>query len=72
MANKIDFSKIISLLEANEDFSLTEGQYLKNTGKELPKHTYYLKNASALSKLVKNYGFQIEINERTVNFKKQI
>ena len=71
MANKIDFSKIVPLLETNQAFSLTETQYLKSTGSTLPKDTYYLKNRSPLSRLTKDYGFQIEIQERTINFKKK-
>lgn len=72
MANYIDFSKITPLFEANQDFSLTERQYIKSTGHALPKHTYYLQNGSALSKLAKNYGFIIEVKERTICLKKKV
>lgn len=71
MANEIDFTKIIPLLEAAEDFSITEKQYFKSTGRNMPKNTYYLKNSSALSKKAKEYGYSIEINERTILLKKE-
>lgn len=72
MAKQIDFSKITPLFEANQEFSLTESQYSKSTGRSLPKYTYYLKNKSALSKLAKKYGFIIEVKERTICLKKKV
>ena len=72
MSNKIDFSNFLPLLESKQEFSITEKQYQKNTGKELPKDPYYLKHSSALSKEAKRYGYLIEVNERTIIFKKAI
>jgi len=72
MSNKVDFSKFLPLLESNEEFSITEKQYLKNTGREMPKDTYYLKHTSALSRKAEKYGYSIEVNERTIIFKKTI
>lgn len=70
MSNMVDFSKIIPLLQADEEFSLTESQYLKSTGRKMPKGMYYLKNSSALAKLIRKYGFRIEVQERTILLKK--
>lgn len=70
MSRRIDFSKFIPLLSANEEFSITESQYKKNTGRDLPKNPYYLKRSSALAEVAKMHGFLIEVNERTINFKK--
>ena len=70
MSNKLDLSKIIPLFESNQDFSITEKQYLKDTGRNLPKDTSYLKNRSALSKVAKNYNYSIEVKERTITLKK--
>ena len=72
MSNRIDFSRFLPLLKSNEEFSITEKQYLKGTGKEMPKDTYYLKHNSALSKEVKKYGYTIDVNERTIILKKII
>ena len=72
MSNKVDFSKFLPLLESIEEFSITEKQYLKNTGREMPKDTYYLKTSSALAKAIKKYGYSIEIKERTIILKKAI
>ena len=69
---KVDFSKITPLLRSNEEFSITEKQYLKNTGRELPKDTYYLKHRSALAKEVEKYGYSIEVKERTIILKKAV
>ncbi len=70
MSNKIDFSKFLPLLESKEEFSFTEKQYYKNTGKELPKNTRYLMKSSALSKIAAKYGYVIEVKERTIILKK--
>lgn len=70
MSNKIDFTKFLPLLESNEEFSITEKQYLKNTGREMPKDTYYLRHSSALSKKAEEYGYVIDVNERTIILKK--
>ena len=63
---KLSFENLIPLFEANKEFSLTESQYENYVGKALPKDTYYLKNNSALSKKAKEYGYYIEIKEKTV------
>jgi len=72
MSSKIDFTKFLPLLESNEEFSITEKQYLKNTGREMPKGTYYLKHCSAFSREAKKHGYSIEVNERTIILKKAI
>lgn len=63
---KLKVDKLLPLFEAKEDFSLTEKQYEKSTGKPLPKGYYYLKNKSALANLAKKYGYIIEIKEKTL------
>lgn len=70
--SKPDLTKIIALLESNEEFSITETQYQKSTGTNMPKSTYYLKKNSALSRLAKKYGFSIEVNERSISLRKTI
>lgn len=67
---KLKFEKLVPLFEANEEFSLTETQYKNNVGQDLPKDFYYLKNKSALARTAKEYGFFIEINEKTICLKK--
>ena len=61
---KINFENLIPLFEANQEFSLTESQYEKSTGKSLPKDFYYLKNKSALAKEANKYGYYIGIKEK--------
>lgn len=67
----IDFSKIEDMLDSSLEFSLTEEQYKKLTGRQLPKNDSYLKNKSALSKLAKKKGLKIKIQERTISFEKE-
>ena len=69
---KLNFGKIIPLFEADQEFSLTESQYLKSVGQPLPKDYYYLKNKSALANEARKYGYEIEVKEKTVCLKKVI
>lgn len=69
---KPSFEKIIPLLEAKKNFSLTEKQYEESTGARLPKENHYLQNKSALSRIAKEYGFEVEVQERIVSLRKVI
>ena len=69
---KLDFRDLVPLFEADKEFSLTESQYKKSTGKTMPKDYYYLKNKSAIANEARKYGYCIEIKEKTVCFKKVI
>ena len=66
MSNYLNLSKIKPLLESNQDFSITEKQYLKDTGRTMPKDSSYLKNKSALAKEARKYRYSIEVKERTI------
>lgn len=70
MARKIDFSKMELLFKSNEEFSITESQYKKFTGFEMPKTTGYLTKKSPFAKFAKEYGYSIEYTERTITLKK--
>ncbi|MBQ8388666.1 MAG: hypothetical protein IJX46_07055 [Clostridia bacterium] len=61
-----NFEKLLPLFQAQEDFSLTETQYQKSTGEPLPKDVYYLKRKSALSRVAQDYGYVIDVKEKTI------
>ena len=65
------FDKLLPLFDSKEDFSLTESQYERSTGATLPKRIDYLKKESALSKVAKRYGYEIEVKEKTVCLKRK-
>ncbi len=65
-----DLSKVIKMLEAGEDFSLTDKQYLKKTGLSIPKNPRYLISESAVAKEARKNGFSVTLQERTIMFKK--
>ncbi len=71
MVRKPKFDKLLPLFETGEDFSLTERQYEKSTGATLPKYFDYLKKKSALANIAKEYGFTVEIQEKTICLKKK-
>ena len=54
--SKTDFSKIEELLNATNNFSLSERQYKQLVGKEMPKDSYYLTHKSALARFAKSKG----------------
>ena len=53
---KPNLKEINNLLLSGKNFSLTESQYLKSTGLNIPKSEYYLKNKSAIYKDAEKYG----------------
>ncbi len=62
--------KIKNLMSTGEEIVLTESQYKKSTGADMPKTANYLIKRSALSKAADEYGYRIEVIERTVVLKK--
>ncbi|MBR2304496.1 MAG: hypothetical protein IJ871_05105 [Ruminococcus sp.] len=65
-----DLTKVRKMLEAGEEFSLTEKQYLKKTGTNIPKDGYYLTHKSAVARAAQENGYSIEVQERTILFRK--
>ena len=70
MSKKPDLKPLVSLFESGKDFELTDAQYEKKTGAPLPKYKYYILNQSALAKEAQKYGYELELIEKTVTFKK--
>lgn len=68
--SKIDFSKIEYMLQSSMDFSLSEKQYEKLTGRKMPKDTAYLIQRSALSRFANKLGLRICVQEKTISFEK--
>lgn len=67
----IDFSKLDEMLKASPVFSLTEAQYRKLTGRELPKDSSYLVKKSALARFARKNGLRIRVQERMISFEKE-
>lgn len=68
---KIDFSKIKNMVDSSLDFSITEKQYEKLTGRKLPKDNSYIINKSALANFAKSNNLKIIIQEKTIRFEKE-
>lgn len=66
----IDFSKIAEMLESSNDFSLSESQYKKLTGRTMPKDISYLIHKSAVAKFAESKGLKIHVQEKTITFEK--
>jgi hypothetical protein len=63
---------IVKLLESGESFSLTDSQYKKKTGLNIPKSPSYLLKKSAISKAAQQYGYSIKLKERELTFEKEM
>lgn len=70
MSKKPKLSELEFLFKNKDSFSLTEAQYEAKTGARLPKETAYLLNRSALSKLCKEKGFKLKLQEKVVYFER--
>ncbi len=68
--SRIDFSKIERMLKSSADFTLSEKQYEKLTGRKTPKDTSYLVRKSALSKFARGLGLTVQVHEKTITFVK--
>lgn len=66
-----DLTKIRTMLKNGNIFSLTNDQYRKLTGLNIPKGDWYLKNRSLISKLAADFGYKISIVERVLSFEKE-
>lgn len=64
--------KIIELLESGEPFSLTDSQYKRKTGLNIPKSSTYLVKSSAVAQKAKEYGYKLVLQERQISFEKEI
>lgn len=66
--SKIDFSPIAEMLKSSTDFSLSEKQYQKMTGRKMPKDASYLTRKSALAKFARERGLRVCVHEKTISF----
>ena len=57
---KPNLSSFKVLFQSGRSFSITEEQYLKESGLNFPKQPY-LQNNSALAKMAKTYGYEIKV-----------
>lgn len=55
---------IIRQLDAGETFSMTNSQYKKSTGLNIPKDTNYLIKRSAVAQKARERGYKIVVHER--------
>lgn len=66
MSKNPNLSNLLPLFEADSNFTLTETEYKKMTGANLPQNTKYIEEKSALSKYAEKLGYKVTVKERTV------
>lgn len=57
---KPNLSSFERLFQPGKSFSITEEQYIKESGLNFPQQPY-LQNSSALAKMAKDYGYKIKV-----------
>ena len=62
---KPNLSSFKLLFQSGKSFSITEEQYIKESGLNLPQQPY-LQKSSALAKMAKEYGYAIEVKNLLV------
>lgn len=67
---KPNLSNFEMLFKSGENFSITEEQYLKESGLRFPKQPYLQKD-SALARMAKAYDYEIEVENIIVFCKKK-
>lgn len=72
MGKHPDFFELEKLFGEGNDFELTESRYEKLTGAALPKNKYYLSNKSAIAKLARRNGYDVDVIEKTILLKKKV
>lgn len=68
MGKRPKLDAIEPLLLSRENFSLTDAQYQAKAGIPLPKDASYLLSRSALARKSREYGYRLEVQEKTGQF----
>ena len=50
---------------------MTENQYKRKTGLNIPKNNTYLVNDSAVARKAKEYGYKLVLQERQISFERE-
>ncbi len=54
-----------------KDFQLTRTQYIKLTGIDIPQNKTYTETRSAIAKAAKENGYEVEVIEEIIKFRKK-
>lgn len=68
--SKIDFSELEDILNSSINTSLTEDQYKKITGRNMPKSESYLVRKSALANFALSHGSRIHVQKKAITFER--
>lgn len=63
--------EIIKMLKSGKEFSLTDNQYKRKTGLNIPQNNTYVVKNSAVAKKAREYGYRLVLQERTILFEKE-
>lgn len=68
--SKIDFSELEDILSTSINISLSEDQYKKITGRNMPKNESYLIRKSALANFALAHGLRIHVQKKAITFER--
>jgi hypothetical protein len=66
MAKRMDLNELNDLFSSGYDFELTEVEYKRLVGKDIPKGSYYIKSRSPIARKAEACGYKIKVEERAV------
>lgn len=71
MSGRPDLAGIRRQMAKGKDFQLTRDQYIRSTGIDIPQNKSYTENDSAVAKAAKENGYELEVVEERLLFKKK-
>ena len=55
-----------------KDFQLTRTQYIQSTGIDIPQDKSYTEKRSAIAKVANENGYEVEVIEEIIKFRKKV
>jgi len=68
MGRRPKMSAIEKRLEEGKDFVINRNEYISLTGIDIPQNPYYTAKKSAVAKLAKEHGFEIQVIPEQLKF----
>ena len=59
-------------LAKGKDFQMTRTQYIQSTGIDIPQDKSYTERRSAIAKVANENGYEVEVIEEIIKFRKKV
>jgi hypothetical protein len=61
MAKKMELNELDDLFSCGHDFELTESEYKRRVGKDMPKQESYIEKKSPIARKAEAYGYSVKV-----------